>query len=304
MLQERYALPGHIGAPKAESLEFPVSTPIILDQTLPVDLDQTLPALPLPPLPGYYRIAKRTLDILVSALVLIVLSPLLLITALLIVLTSRGPALFRQQRVGEGGRIFTMYKFRSMYVNADHSLHKATYAQFVAGKGGNGKVTKESMKLVGLTPIADDDDSEEDDIYAVRRRGFIRRQLHRLRPLMHADDPRITPLGAIVRVTSIDELPQLFNVLMGDMSLVGPRPPIPYEVRMYRRKHLLRLAIQPGVTGIWQVSGRNRVSFEQMVDMDIAYIKTRSFWLDLRLLIKTVPAVIASRAEKSSSAET
>ncbi|MGH2515058.1 MAG: sugar transferase, partial [Ktedonobacterales bacterium] len=114
-----------------------------------------------------------------------------------------------------------------------------------------------------------------------------------------AEDPRITPFGALLRLTSIDELPQLFNVLLGDMSLVGPRPPIPYEVRMYQRKHLLRLAIQPGVTGIWQVYGRNRVPFEQMVDMDIEYIKTRGFWLDLKLLLQTVPALFASRAEKS-----
>lgn len=290
MLQERYALPGHAGAQEADTLEYSAATSI--------DLDTTLPALPLRPLPASYRIAKRTLDILVSALVLIVLSPVLLIAALVIVMTSRGPALFRQQRVGEGGRIFTMYKFRSMYVNADHSLHRATYAQFVEGKGGNGKVTKESMRLVGLTPITDDEDAGDETPLAERRRGIIRRQLHRLRPLLHADDPRITPVGAIIRVTSIDELPQLFNVLLGDMSLVGPRPPIPYEVRMYRRKHLLRLAIQPGVTGIWQVHGRNKVSFEQMVDMDIEYIRTRTFWLDLKLLIKTVPAVIASRAAK------
>lgn len=290
MLQERYAPLAHINAPQENALDYP-SPPA-------TEIEESLPTLPLPALPTTYRIAKRTLDVLVSALVLLILSPVLLVTALVIVLTSRGPALFRQQRVGEGGRIFTMYKFRSMCMNADHSLHRATYAMFVAGKGGNGKVTKESLKLVGLTATPDDDDTDEEDFYAERRRGFIRRQLHKLRPLLHADDPRITPIGALIRLTSIDELPQLFNVLTGDMSLVGPRPPIPYEVRMYQRKHLLRLAIQPGVTGIWQVHGRNKVPFEQMVDMDITYIKTRTFWLDLKLLIQTVPAVLASRAEK------
>jgi len=290
MLQERYAPPEQASAPQIHVIDLPTAPS--------TDADDALPALPLPALPTSYRVAKRALDILVSALVLVVLSPILLATALLIVLTSRGPAFFRQQRVGEGGRIFTMYKFRSMYVNADHSLHRATYANFVAGKGGNGKVTRESLRLAGLATATDDDDTDEEDFYAERRRGIIRRQLHRLRPLLHADDPRITPMGALIRVTSVDELPQLLNVLLGDMSLVGPRPPIPYEVRMYRRKHLLRLAIQPGVTGIWQVRGRNKVPFEQMVDMDIAYIKSRTFWLDLKLLILTIPAVLNKRTEK------
>lgn len=289
MVQEHYVLPERANAPAARMLDHSVSTI--------AEADESLPLLPLPALPLSYRIAKRTLDVLVSATVLLVFAPILLLTALIIRLTSRGPAFFRQQRVGEGGRIFTMYKFRSMYVNADHSLHRVSYAKFVEGKGGNGKVTKESLALAGLVAeSAGDDDAE--DFYTERRRGPVRRQLHRLRPLLHAEDPRITPFGALIRITSIDELPQLINVLLGDMTLVGPRPPIPYEVRMYQRKHLLRLTIRPGVTGIWQVHGRNKVPFEQMVDMDIQYIKTRSFWLDLKLLAQTVPAVLASRAAK------
>lgn len=290
MLQEHYMLPGSASAPATHILDRTVSLPA--DAALP-----SLPSLPLPALPLSYRVAKRTLDISVSALVLLLISPILLLTAVLIRVTSRGPALFRQQRVGEGGRIFTMYKFRSMYIDADHTLHKAAYAKFVEGKGGNGKVNKESLMLVGHGAETDTDD-DPDDTYTERRRGFLRRQLHRLRPILHADDPRITPFGALIRITSIDEMPQLFNVLLGDMSLVGPRPPIPYEVRMYQRKHLLRLAIQPGVTGVWQVHGRNKVPFEQMVDMDIQYIASRSFWLDLKLLIQTVPAVVASRSGK------
>jgi lipopolysaccharide/colanic/teichoic acid biosynthesis glycosyltransferase len=290
MLQEHYTLPEHANAPRASVIGFPTPPSF--------EIEESLPSLPLPALPIGYRIAKRTLDLLVSAVVLLILSPVLLLTALAIVLTSRGPALFRQQRVGEGGRIFTIYKFRSMYVNADHSLHKASYVKFVEGKGGNGKVTRESLRLTGLAAPNDEDDTGDEDVYANRRRGFIRRQLHRLRPLLHADDPRITPVGALIRITSIDELPQLFNVLLGDMSLVGPRPPILYEVRMYQRKHLLRLAIQPGITGIWQVYGRNKVPFEQMVDMDIEYIKTRTFWRDLKLLIRTIPAVLVSRTAK------
>lgn len=254
--------------------------------------------LPMHELPPGYRIAKRTLDLIVSTTILLLLSPLIGVVALIIKLTSPGPALFSQQRVGEGGRIFTMYKFRSMYSNADHSLHQIAYTHFVQGKGGNGKVTKESLALAGIAATAS---TMEDDAVAaipVKQRGWLRLRLHRLRPLLHAEDPRITPVGALIRITSIDELPQLYNVLTGDMSLVGPRPPIPYEVRLYQRKHLQRLTVRPGVTGIWQIYGRNQVPFEQMVDMDVEYIKRRSFWLDLKLILMTVPAVLLSRVEK------
>lgn len=247
--------------------------------------------------PGY-RIAKRTLDIVVSATMLLLLSPLLAMTALIIKLTSPGPALFSQQRVGEGGRIFTIYKFRSMYSDADHSLHQIAYTHFVQGKGGNGKVTKESLALAGWSPTASDADDDAIDTIPVKHRGWLRLRLHRLRPLLHAEDPRITPIGALIRVTSIDELPQLYNVLTGEMTLVGPRPPIPYEVRLYQHKHLQRLTVRPGVTGFWQVYGRNKVPFEQMVEMDLEYIMRRSFWLDLKLILITVPAVLLSRVEK------
>lgn len=255
-------------------------------------------ALPLHELPLGYRIAKRTLDLLVSTTILLLLSPLLGTVALIIKLTSPGPALFRQQRVGEGGRIFTMYKFRSMYSDADHSLHQIAYTHFVQGKGGNGKVTKESLALAGWTSAASEMDDAAVKAIPVKQRGWLRLRLHRLRPLLHAEDPRITPVGALLRITSIDEFPQLFNVLTGDMTLVGPRPPIPYEVRLYQHKHLQRLTVRPGVTGIWQIYGRNQVPFEQMVEMDVEYIKRRSFWLDLKLILMTVPAVLLSRAEK------
>ncbi len=244
-----------------------------------------------PPLSTPYRIAKRSLDIVVSFSVLVLLSPLLALTALIVVLTSKGPALYRQQRVGKGGRIFTIYKFRSMYQNADAKLHQVAYAHFVQGHGGNGKVDVEALKLLGLSPEEALVDGHP------RHLTWVRRQLHRLRPLLHAEDPRITPFGALIRVTSIDELPQLFNVLIGDMTLVGPRPPIPYEVRLYERRHLQRLTVQPGVTGVWQVYGRNKVPFEEMVQMDILYIKQRNFWLDLKLIGLTVPAVVLSRAK-------
>jgi lipopolysaccharide/colanic/teichoic acid biosynthesis glycosyltransferase len=266
----------------------------VADASMYTSLDAHLRAVREIPLS--YRLLKRSLDIIVSATVLLLLSPLLAITMLIIKMTSKGPAFFRQQRVGEGGRIFTMYKFRSMYQHSDHTLHQIAYAHFVQGLGGNGKVDRETLRLAeqAIPSLR----VEEPEDLNLPHLSWLRRQLHRLRPLLHAEDPRITPFGAIFRITSIDELPQLFNVLRGDMTLVGPRPPIPYEVRLYGPKHLRRLTVRPGVTGIWQVRGRNRVSFEQMVDMDIEYIEKRSFLLDMKLLLLTIPAVFAPRGAK------
>jgi lipopolysaccharide/colanic/teichoic acid biosynthesis glycosyltransferase len=244
------------------------------------------------PVPASYRIAKRTLDIAVSLAVLIVLMPLLLLTVALIHATSRGPAIYRQRRVGEGGRIFTMYKFRSMYQNSDPTLHRHAYARFVRGKAGDGKVDRET-----LAELAPEAARRTEVANSLTHRPF-KRLLLRVLAAVSDDDPRVTPVGAILRRTSIDELPQLFNVLIGDMSLVGPRPPIPYEVRLYERHHLGRLAIRPGVTGIWQVYGRGRVPFERMVDMDLEYIASRSFWLDLRLMLLTIPTVLRTRGAR------
>ncbi|HEX9056915.1 MAG TPA: sugar transferase [Ktedonobacterales bacterium] len=239
--------------------------------------------------PASYLIAKRALDIAASFTVLLLTSPLLILVAVLIRVTSPGPIIYRQRRVGEGGRIFTMLKFRSMYHNADPHLHQQAYTRFVRGTAGNGKVDRET--LADLAP---------DALRMCVPESYIHRPFKRLwwhiKRVLSADDPRITPIGAIIRRASIDELPQLFNVLIGDMSLVGPRPPIPYEVRLYSQHHLGRLAVTPGITGIWQVYGRNRVPFDHMVDMDLEYIAHRSFWLDLWLLILTVPAVVSMRS--------
>lgn len=266
----------------------------VADASMYTSLDAHLRAVR--DIPLSYRLLKRSLDIVVSATVLMLLSPLLVLTFLVIKLTSKGPALFRQQRVGEGGRIFTMYKFRSMYQDSDHTLHQIAYAHFVQGLGGNGKVDRQTLALaeqaIPSLPV------EETTSLEIPRLSWIRRRLHRLRPLLRAEDPRITPIGALIRITSVDELPQLLNVLRGDMTLVGPRPPIPYEVRLYSPKHLRRLTVRPGVTGIWQVRGRNRVSFERMVDMDIEYIENRSLWLDMKLLLLTIPAVFAPRGAR------
>jgi lipopolysaccharide/colanic/teichoic acid biosynthesis glycosyltransferase len=219
--------------------------------------------------PGYF-LAKRCLDCSVALIALIACAPVLLVAALLIRLTSRGPALFCQKRVGFGGRHFVMYKFRSMYVNCDERLHQLAYEQFLRGERSSGKV--DGAQVANEQPQAN-----------TPRRGGAPR------------DPRVTPLGHVLRHTSLDELPQLFNVLRGDMSLVGPRPPIPYEVGLYDSWHLRRLDTLPGMTGPWQVHGRSRVSFEEMVQMDLEYIQKQSFWYDLKLLALTVPAVLSRK---------
>jgi lipopolysaccharide/colanic/teichoic acid biosynthesis glycosyltransferase len=229
--------------------------------------DKKLIKLPVPRQIWGYDPTKRALDIAVSATALVALSPLFLLVAALIRLTSPGPVFFRSQRVGEGGHIFTMLKFRSMRSDADPRLHKKQYMEFLAGRGGNGKVSQSAAE--GAEP----------------KPGWF-----------HSDDPRVTTVGAFIRRTSIDELPQLFNVLRGEMSLVGPRPPIPYEVRHYEPDHLVRLAVCPGLTGIWQVYGRNKVPFDIMVYMDQWYIENRSLYLDVKLMILTVPVVILAHA--------
>jgi lipopolysaccharide/colanic/teichoic acid biosynthesis glycosyltransferase/GGDEF domain-containing protein len=204
------------------------------------------------------RIVKRTLDVLGSILALLIFSPLFLLIALAIKLTSKGPVLFRQERVGQYGAPFTFLKFRSMYVNNDDGKHKEYVRQLIAGmaetqpSNGNGK-----------------------SVYKL------------------TDDCRITPVGALLRKSSLDELPQFFNVLTGKMSLVGPRPAIPYEVAAYDLWHRRRLLeTKPGITGLWQVSGRNLIKFDDMVRLDLMYARTWSPWLDAKILLRTPLAVL------------
>lgn len=199
---------------------------------------------------------KRAMDIAVSLSALLVLSPVLLLTAVLIKLDSRGPVFFVQERVGLNGRTFRILKFRSMKTGGDASAHQEYLKQLI--KGGSAHAV----------------DENGNPVYKI------------------VDDPRITKLGKFIRKTSIDELPQLINVLRGEMSLVGPRPPIPYEVDEYQEWHLKRLHIRPGITGLWQVSGRSRLSFDQMVQLDIAYIEQWSLWFDIKILFRTVPVVL------------
>ncbi len=201
-------------------------------------------------------LVKRSLDLLVSAIGLALLSPLYLAIALAIKLTSKGPVLFKQERVGQYGRLFTVLKFRSMYTQNDHSVHK----DYV-------------MKLIRNQ--AQPTNSEGAGVYKL------------------TNDHRITPLGKILRRVSLDELPQIINVLMGDMSLVGPRPAIPYALAAYQTWHRRRiLEAKPGITGLWQVTSRSTVKFDEMVRRDLRYATSWSLWLDLKILLKTPVAVI------------
>lgn len=201
---------------------------------------------------------KRVIDVGVSLALLSVLSPLMLLIAVLVKLTSQGPVFFRQQRVGLYGRVFTFLKFRSMKSASDPSVHERFVRRFITASKG-------------LEPVSGD------------RKAVFKIQ----------DDPRVTRVGRILRRTSLDELPQLFNVLRGDMSLVGPRPPIPYEVACYDLWHRRRfLTVKPGITGLWQVTGRSRMRFDEMVRLDIKYAKTWSLGMDLKILLQTPRAVI------------
>ena len=201
--------------------------------------------------------AKRLVDIVGSCGMLVILSPLFLVIALAIKLTSKGPVLFRQQRVGRLGKTFVFLKFRSMYVNNDTTVHEVFVKKMIASEA---------------QPQSGDSD---EPVFKI------------------VNDKRITPLGRFLRRTSLDELPQFLNVLKGEMSLVGPRPPIPYELAAYKTWHRQRLlAVKPGITGLWQVTCRSTVQFDDMVRLDLRYASLWSLWLDLKILLRTPAAVV------------
>lgn len=205
---------------------------------------------------------KRIIDILGASLALILFSPVMLITAAAVGLTSPGPIIFKQTRVGKGGRAFTFYKFRSMFRDADDRIHRDHVASLIR-KGGQRVDDKGAWKL-SWTKLP--------------------------------YDPRITPVGRIIRNTKLDELPQLFNALKGDLSLVGPRPPLPYEVDSYEAWHFTRiLRVKPGITGTWQIEGSADTTFDEMVRMDLRYVRTWSILLDLKILMRTALAVFGLR---------
>ena len=237
--------------------------PPLLDLRLDEVRFDTVGGLPVvesrgPRLVGYNWYLKRIVDFLGSVALLIVLSPLLVASYLAIRLTSRGPGVFRQERVGLRGREFTLYKFRTMTVSNDPAIHEEAAVAWVYGDGFDGEGDETVYKQ---------------------------------------SDSRVTAVGRILRATSIDELPQLWNVAKGDMSLVGPRPPMGYEVDQYTQRDLRRLEVPPGMTGLWQVSGRNSLSFDEMVDLDLDYIDSWSVALDVSILLRTLPAVVVDRGK-------
>jgi lipopolysaccharide/colanic/teichoic acid biosynthesis glycosyltransferase len=215
-----------------------------------------------------YYYGKRLMDLTLTILALIFLAPLMLLIALLIKLDSPGPVFFVQERVGSRRRtaagqmvweikIFRFYKFRSMFHNSDQSIHRQLCVAFVNGTAAPALEAGSKYKL--------------------------------------KKDARITRIGGILRRTSLDELPQFFNVLKGEMSLVGPRPVPIYEAEAYQPGHFERLAALPGITGLWQVKGRGNVPFEEMISLDLEYLRSQSWGLDLKLLLLTIPAVLQGR---------
>jgi len=199
------------------------------------------------------RTTARVLDLLVAVPILVLLAPLMLLVGLVVTCTSRGPALFTQVRLGRCRRPFVMYKFRTMFVGSDDRPHRDYVARLMAEPA------------------------------MARGPGG----LYKL-----ADDPRITRLGRWLRRTSLDELPQLFNVLRGDMSLVGPRPVLPWEAELFGPEHAVRFDVRPGVTGLWQCSGRNQLTMRQALDLDVRYVEQQSLRLDLTILLRTIPTVL------------
>ena len=201
---------------------------------------------------------KRAIDIAGSAFALLLLSPLVGLIALLIKATSNGPVLFRQERRGQYGKKFTVLKFRSMRTNCDSRIHQEYVGRFIAGQ------------------VRTDGKNGEQPVFKIQK------------------DPRVTWVGAILRKTSLDELPQFWNVLVGEMSLVGPRPPVEYEFKAYGMWHRRRvMEIKPGITGLWQVEGRSRIRFDDMVRLDLKYARVWSIWLDLKILFRTPAAVLS-----------
>ena len=208
-----------------------------------------------------YPLIKRLFDFVVSLISLILLTPLLILIAIVIRLDSPGPSIFRQTRIGKGDKPFTCYKFRTMTDDADQTV----YEQFI--------------KDVMHSEPSSDNDSK--DVPFRLKTGW--------------NDPRITRVGRFLRVASLDELPQLFNVLKGEMSLVGPRPDMPLSVEGYTKDERRRLEVLPGITGLWQISGRADLTVRQMFELDARYVNQQSLWLDLKIFLKTIPVVISRK---------
>ena len=229
----------------------------LMSETLALDSSRILDLGAIRLREDWQFVVKRVIDISGALFGLIIFSPLMLIIASGIKLTSKGPLFFKQERMGYQGKKFPFLKFRSMYTDNDESLHREYVKKHI--KGNHNEINM---------------GSEDQPCYKMK------------------NDPRITPLGKILRKSSMDELPQFFNVLMGQMSLVGPRPPIPYELDNYQTWHMKRvLNVKPGITGLWQVKGRSLTTFDEMVRMDLHYAKNWDLWLDIKILFSTFKVV-------------
>jgi lipopolysaccharide/colanic/teichoic acid biosynthesis glycosyltransferase len=202
--------------------------------------------------------AKRALDIAIALTLITLLAPLMMLLIALVCVTSAGSPLFRQERLGRDRRPFTMFKLRTMYVNRDDRIHREYVASLLS-------TDQEAKRSLGSG-------------------------------LYKLDDPRVTPLGGWLRRTSLDEIPQLINVLRGEMSLVGPRPVLQWEAKMFAERHQQRFAVKPGITGLWQVSGRSRLTMREALELDVEYVVRRGFSYDLAILLRTVPAVLRGGA--------
>lgn len=210
----------------------------------------------------FYFFMKRLIDIVGSLCGLVIICPLFVVIPLFIKLSSEGPVIFKQERVGLQGNRFTFLKYRSMYVNNDPMVHKEYVKKLIEDQKDGGADSQDSGTRRGVYKIT--------------------------------TDPRMTPIGYLLRKSSLDELPQILNVLKGDMSLVGPRPPIPYELERYDVWHKRRiLEVKPGISGLWQVRGRSLTTFNEMVRLDLKYIRERSLWLDIKILLQTPWAVLS-----------
>lgn len=249
---------------RRRGIEFRIAPSLFnfLPRKTEVDQIGALPMITLfrSPLSNVARVLKRTSDLFIATIVSLVALPVSLLFALLIKLDSKGPVFYKQERVGMDGRVFLFYKFRTMRAGTDDASHREFQRQYIAGQP--------EVKLA--------------------RDG---RPVYKLQA-----DPRITRTGRWLRRLSLDELPQLLNVLRGDMSVVGPRPPIPYEVEEYELWHRKRLDMKPGMTGLWQVSGRNRLPFDEMVRLDLFYIENWSLLLDLKIILRTLPVMLRGDA--------
>jgi lipopolysaccharide/colanic/teichoic acid biosynthesis glycosyltransferase len=203
------------------------------------------------------RFVKRSLDILISISVIVLGFPFFLAISIFIKLTSKGPVFFKQERIGENGEPFVLLKLRTMRIDADDSHHKEFCEQFIKGNLEEEEVSNGDASVYKIV-----------------------------------DDPRITGIGKFLRKSSLDELPQFINILKGEMTLVGPRPPLKYEYKHYDNWHKLRLKVRPGLTGLWQVSGRSSVSFQEMVMLDLYYIENWSLMMDIRIVLNTIPVML------------